>query len=210
MGLRSAFDSLLASDNPLQEMDCLIWQSLAGGASSERHPWNEGSFSTIAVDPMGRACPRSRTVILRRADRTKLTVDLHTDLRSAKIDELRNPNVCWLFYASATKIQLRLEGSASLIVGDEADDAWAETSTRSRAAYVSREPPGRAAAGPHPPDTSDRSVSSAESERGRPNFAIVRTVVRSADWLYLKREGHVRARLLYQESGQCDCQWVVP
>jgi hypothetical protein len=210
MGLRSAFDLLLASDDPLGGMDPLIWQSLSGGASSKRHPWNEATFSTVAVDSAGRVGPKSRTVILRGVDRTKRRIDFHTDLRSAKIEQLDNENVCWLFYASATKIQLRLEGTASLVSGDEVEQAWQQTTTRSRAAYVSLDPPGSVATGTQPPDTSDRKVSRSESERGRSHFAIVRTVVRRADWLYLRREGHVRAELLYRDSGRCDVHWLVP
>ena len=119
-------------------------------------------------------------------------------------------NVSWLFYATDSKIQLRLEGTAVLIDGEEADEAWAQTSTFSRSAYVSIASPGTVAAGGHPPDTSDRVVTPAESERGRTNFRIVRTTVAAADCLYLRQEGHVRARLIYHPSGQCDCQWLVP
>ncbi|MEM6690185.1 MAG: hypothetical protein AAF664_12200 [Planctomycetota bacterium] len=210
MGLRSAFDLLLGSEDSLQGMEDLIWQSLLGGASSKKHPWNEGTFSTAAMDGPDRARPKSRTVILRKADRSTLSVDFHTDIRSAKIDQLENQDVCWLFYATVTKMQLRLEGSATIIDGAEADRAWAQTSLGSRSAYLSLAPPGTVVPDQHPPDTSDRSVSSLESERGRVNFRIVRTFVTTADWLYLKREGHVRARLNYQDSGKCDCCWLVP
>lgn len=210
MGLRSAFDLLLASKDPLSGMDALVWQSLSGGACSKKHPWNEGTFSTIAMNGTSLTRPKSRTVILRKADRSTLSIDFHTDIRSAKTKQLDNENVCWLFYASATKIQLRLEGAAALIDGEEADFAWAQTSIRSRSAYLSLASPGTVVTDQHPPDTSDRSVSLSESERGRTNFRIVRTKITSADWLYLRREGHVRAQLIYKDAGVCDGHWLVP
>lgn len=210
MELGSSFDLALRSDNPLSEMDDCIWQNLASGAASKTHPWNEGIVSTIAVDETQNAAPKSRTVILRRAERSNLAIDFYTDVRSAKMSQLANQNVCWLFYVATTKIQLRLEGTASVIDGDEADEAWAQTPMRSRAAYLSLASPGKACSDSQPPDTSDRLVSPEESERGRDHFRIVRTRVRSTDWLYLRRDGHLRASLLYRSPGECDCHWMVP
>lgn len=210
MELRSSFDAVLGGDAPLSEMDACLWQNLADAAASKEHPWNEGFVSTIAIDDSGSAFPKSRTVILRKADRSTLSIDFHTDARSAKIDQIANQNVCWLFYVAATKIQLRLEGTASVIDGVQADQAWVETPERSRAAYLSLATPGKVSLDPQPPDTSDRMVSMAESERGREHFRIVRTVVQSADWLYLNPNGHLRANLIYRDPEACDCHWVVP
>jgi len=214
MGLRSAFDLMLAGQQPLAQIDELIWQNLAAGARSNKHPWNEGCFSTVEHSDTGTVAPRTRTVILRRADRHLRTVDFHTDVRSAKIRQLdsgREPAAaCWLFYQSSTKIQLRLEGTAELINDQQADAAWQQTTLLSRSAYVSIQPPGVVGLERHPPDTSDRIVTAAESERGRDNFRIIRTTVRHVDWLYLRRGGHVRAHLDYQVSPHESCRWVVP
>ena len=214
MGLRSAFESILASSETLTRLDELIWQSLIAGARSKKHPWNEGCFSTVDVNDLGLHAPRTRTVILRGADRGSLTIDLHTDLRSAKVRQLQlddaNAEACWLFYKPSTKIQLRLEGTARLIDGDEADEAWRSTPLKSRSAYVSIESPGVQGLDSRPPDTSDRIVTFAESERGRVNFRIIRTTVRAADWLYLRPEGHVRAKLDYPSAGIVSSHWIVP
>ena len=179
MGVRAAFDLALGSEDPLSEIDPLVWQNLAAGAASKRHPWNEGFFSTVLVDDAGLGRPRTRTVILRRVDRELRTIDFHTDVRSSKVGELKCPHVCWLFYAADTKMQLRVEGTAELIDGAEADEAWARTPLGSRPAYLSIERPGLPVEASTPPDTSDRVVSASESERGRTNFRIVRTTVTS-------------------------------
>ena len=214
MGLRSAFDVMLASEQPLALIDDLIWQNLVAGARSNKHPWNEGCFSTVEFGDTGTVAPRTRTVILRRADRDLRTIDLHTDVRSAKIRQLdagqQPAAVCWLFYQSSSKIQLRLEGTAELINDQRADAAWQQATLPSRSAYLSIQPPGLVGSDRQPPDTSDRIVTAAESERGRDNFRIIRTTVRHVDWLYLRRGAHVRAHLDYQASPHESCRWVVP
>jgi hypothetical protein len=213
VGLCSAFDLLLGATAPLRGLDDLVWQSLSAGSKSSKHPWNLGCLATVA-NVASVSSPSCRTVVLRRVDQRSRIVECHTDVRSKKVEQLgeyqkRSP-VSWLFYESSTKIQLRLEGVAEVINGEEADEAWNSTSLQSRAAYLSIESPGTPGSGPLPPDTSDRRVTLLESERGRANFRIVRTRVERADWLYLKTEGHVRAKLDYSMGGEASAQWVVP
>jgi pyridoxine/pyridoxamine 5'-phosphate oxidase len=210
MALQSAFDLLLGSEQPLAGMEDLIWQSLSAGASSKRHPWNEASFSTIDVVSAEAPVPKTRTVILRDVSREALTLDLHTDARSAKVTELECPNVCWTFYAPGTKVQLRASGTAEIINDERADRVWRDVPLASRSAYVSLKSPGLAVDQDAPPDTSDREVSEQESERGRAHFRIVRTTVKQFDWLYLRRGGQVRAMLEYESAEDCRARWLVP
>ncbi|WP_197455701.1 PNPOx family protein [Stieleria neptunia] len=214
MGLQAAFDLLLRSDQPLVELDDLVWQSLRAGANSSDHPWNLGAFSTIDSAHPQFPRPDCRTVVLRHADQQRRTIDFYTDVRSDKIRQLNSGHspalACWMFYEASTKIQLRLDGTAEVIDGVQADQAWEQTPLVSRSAYLSLRRPGDRFDGPQPPDTGDRTVSQAESERGRANFRIVRTTVRQADWLYLRRQGHVRATIGYGIDGKSDVSWVVP
>ena len=212
MQLSSASDRLLESDQPLVGLDQLIWQTLAEACGTSEHPWNLGAFSTThGADPCQ---PRTRTVVLRRVDRKSLAIDFHTDVRSDKIRQLASAEasnqVCWLFYDVSSRIQLRLEGDSQVIDGEEADGAWTRTSLDSRASYLSIRPPGERVSTNSPPDTSDRRVSWADSQRGRANFRVVRTFVRHVDWLYLRRQGHVRVAIDYDASGRSDACWVVP
>ena len=128
MGLQSAFDLVLNSDLPLTAINDLIWQSLEAGAKSKQHPWNLGSFTTVETVNGNSIRPMSRTVVLRRADRAARSLDLFTDLRSEKVEHLESSDsaapVCWLFYEASTKIQLRLQGRAEIIDGEEADAEW--------------------------------------------------------------------------------------
>ena len=214
MQLQSAFDRLLRATEPLSGLDALIWQSLATGSNSSKHPWNLGSLATLEHSRDALARPKCRTVVLRRADRHLLTIDCHTDVRSAKVRQLGSninaSSASWLFYDTTSKIQLRLEGVTEVIDGDEADAAWEQTSLQSRSSYLSIRPPGQRVEESLPPDTSDRLVASQDSERGRSNFRIVRTRVHFADWLYLRHGHHVRATIDYGADGRVEPCWVVP
>ena len=214
VGLSTAFDLQLNSDDPISGMDSLIWNHLSAGAESSEHPWNLGFLSTIDRSTGDVVRPRSRTVVLRDARRQSLTLECHTDVRSEKVRQVTSqpaPSpVSWLFYEASTKIQLRLDGVAEVIDGSEADAAWQRTMLQTRSSYLSIRTPGERYAGHQPPKTDDRNVSQAESERGRAHFRIVRMRVEQADWLYLRRQGHVRAKIDYDAEGRADVYWVVP
>lgn len=231
MSLRSAFDSILNSHKPLEQIDGWLWQTLAAGASSSRHAWNHGAFSTVEVNRSGMLSPKTRTVILRRVNREGRSLDLYTDVRASKVHQLqpferssgvaaegvggstcRGANACWLFYRHSTRIQVRIEGHAATLGFDEEQAAWDATPLRSRSLYASIEPPGLVLPSTQPPETSDRELSEMESQRGRENFRVVRTTAIRADILYLRREGHVRARIEYGSDGQQAAvgHWVVP
>lgn len=214
MGIRAAFELQLFKSDPRDGFDDLIWQSLSAAAESSKHPWNLGAISTVDCRDEGAPKPASRMVVLRSADRNQRFLDFHTDARSSKLDELNSHRaakpIAWLFWESSTKIQLRLQGTATIIDGDLADRAWQQTSLHSRSAYLSLAPPGVATDDAQPPDTGDRHVSMEESERARENFRVIRTTIASADWLYLRRESHVRAMIDYRSGGGANFQWLVP
>jgi hypothetical protein len=204
----------MESKHPLSGLDSLIWQSLTAGAESSNHPWNLGFLSTIDGFSRDSVRPRTRTVVLRDANRQSLTIDCHTDVRSGKVRQLTAQSqpspVSWLFYEASTKIQLRLDGVAEVVNDDEADRAWQRTMLETRSSYLSIRTPGERSDGDQAPETDDRFVSQAASERGRANFRIVRMHVIHADWLFLRREGHLRAKIDYDAEGKADVYWVVP
>ncbi len=90
--------------------------------------------------------------------------------------------------------------------------AWDATPLRSRAVYASIEPPALVLPSNQPPETGDRELSEMEAQRGRENFRVLRTTALSVDILYLRPEGHVRARIDYGTDGQkaATAHWVVP
>lgn len=212
MGLQTAFDLLLSSENPLDGIDALIWQSLEGGAAVNKHPWSIGCVMTIKKTDDDSLCPSGRTVVLRRCDAVARTVDFYTDVRSAKVEEieLSEGALCWLFYEPSTRIQLRLQGNATVVNDHRADVAWEAVTLQSRSEYLSADPPGKQVWSQQPPSTADRFLDQSDSEVGRENFRLIRTQVHSVDWLYLRQGGHVRASLTYGAKGRAEVSWLVP
>ncbi|MEM9828759.1 MAG: pyridoxamine 5'-phosphate oxidase family protein [Planctomycetota bacterium] len=207
MSLRSAFESVLDRPDALSKIDSLIWQSLAAGSASARHPWNLGNLITIR-----RNQPQARTVVIRKVDKQCRTLDLFTDRRSGKIDELaENANIAWHFYTSQSKVQLRLQGQATVVTDEATVDAiWDTIPLISRADYLSISAPGTAVNDDQPRPTSVRPRDASVSEKGRENFCIVRTKITQAEWLMLRREGHLRMTSLYSESQPPVLRWLVP
>lgn len=214
MSLRASFDTILAAPRPLELLDDWVWDGLVAGSLSIRHAWSTAAFSTVERRDSGVYAPRSRTVVSRRVNRDMRTLEFFTDVRSAKIHQLQSEHgvaeVCWLFYRPSTLIQLRVEGRAELLTGEAEEAAWWTTPLRSREVYSSIEPPGLVRSSFQPPETTDRELTESELKRGRENFRVVRTTVATADVLYLKREGHVRARIVYRDGETPATHWVVP
>ena len=71
-----------ASD--LAQLYAEAWLRLARGVHDRHAPARHPTLATVSPD--GR--PQARTVVLRAADITAATLDIHTDLRSAKIGDL--------------------------------------------------------------------------------------------------------------------------
>jgi len=168
---------------------------------------------TAFTTSSGRLQADSRTVVLRAVSRVEKRVECYTDVRSKKVAQLiRQPAAIatWHFYDPSAKVQLRLRGHTDVIGGPAAERTWPSVPLPSRGAYLSIETPGTRAEGKRPPRTDDRNASHAESERGLANFRIVRTVVETADWLYLRPTGHVRAQVDYQNDPSAGWNWVVP
>ncbi|QDV63595.1 PNPOx family protein [Crateriforma conspicua] len=215
--LQADFDDLLSAPRPLESLDSLIWKTLASAADQAGHPWKEAAVATLQTPTQASQtpCPEIRTIILRRVDEDARTIDFHTDLRSPKVDQIRHAGdpspISWLFYDSSSKIQLRLSGTATVVSGAAAQAAWESVREPARDNYRSAAAPGTFHAGDDPPSDDQRLVQwSEDSDAGRRWFCIVRTTITTADWLYLRRGGHVRASVNYSTTGRSTGRWVMP
>jgi pyridoxamine 5'-phosphate oxidase len=160
--------------------------------------------STIALD--GR--PRARVVVLRAFDRERRQLRFHTDIRSDKFHELHaDPRIAFSFYDAEEKIQLRIEGRATLHQNDEsANAAWASSQPMSKLCYAVEPGPG------HPIGARDDFSlprDRAESETGRAHFAAVIVVIEELDFLWLGAAGNRRASYRFA-TDKIDARWVVP
>ncbi len=212
MGLHSVFEAALGQSDSLQRIESSVWQCLCATTASHRHAWHHGVLNTVALSAGMLEAVNSRTVILRAANPNAKTVECHTDARSQKVADLNHCAVAsWTFYDHQSKIQVRLNGNATVINDQFADEAWNRTSLCSRASYLSISPPGQSVDSIKPPLTDDRRVSQEESERGRQHFRVVHLQVKGFDRLYLRRTGHLRMNADYcRVSGETTLRWLVP
>ena len=158
---------------------------------------------------------RTRTVVLRDTVRTTRELRIHTDSRSAKVEELpRQPTCQVLAYHPVQKIQLRLDATATIHQeNDVAREIWAQTPVPRRRCYLAQEAPGSRAAKPTsglPTDLENRVPEAAESEAGFCYFAAVIIKVEQLEWLYLAAQGHRRAQFDWAADGVVTSCWLVP
>ncbi len=184
------------------------WRMLAEGATDRRSAFHAPMASSVGLD--GR--PRVRVVILRGCDPASRRLRFHTDRRSDKFAELaRHPAIALTAYDAAAKIQVRIEGEASLHTDDAvADDAWDASRRFSRICYGVEPAPGVAIAdggGFRLPEADD------EINAGRAHFAAVVIEARTLEFLYLASAGHRRARFSFGDPAEAmpiEATWLAP
>ena len=164
------------------------WTLLETGVGDGTSPLHTPTLATIGSDGIAEA----RTVVLRAADRAAARLRIHTDRRSRKAEELARDPRCGIHtYDPARKIQLRLQGTASLHQDDDVSaSAWTASQHYSKVCYHQAEAPGTVLVDPHLADTHHDS----EIDAGQANFCAVLITLHQIEWVYLHHLGHRRAR----------------
>lgn len=195
----------------LDAIEAEAWALIEAGGTSFRAPFHSGQIATIGPDG-----PNIRTVILRGADAGRRRIWCHTDTRSPKYAEIAaDPRVAWTLYDEGSRLQFRAWGIARLHHDDTIAEArWAGTVLNSRRIYHAIAAPGTVSPEPTgglPPELDDDRWTAAFSERARPNFAAVETVVTRLEALYLHHAGHRRAQFRYDtDSRRIAADWLIP
>lgn len=179
------------------------WAQLETGVGDGTSPLHTPTLATIGAD----GTPEARTVVLRDASRKTATLRIHTDRRSRKFEELRQDPRCSIHgYHAAEKIQLRLNGTASLHCDDDVTaEAWAASRSFSKICYHQIEAPGTALVDPHVA-SSDHET---DPDAGLANFCAVLIKVHQIEWVYLHHLGHRRARWSEVGAGWLGT-WLAP
>ncbi|MGL4635441.1 MAG: pyridoxamine 5'-phosphate oxidase family protein [Beijerinckiaceae bacterium] len=191
--------------NDLDETLAESWRLVARGVADRKSGFHHMTIASIGLD--GR--PRPRTVILRGCDVAARALRFHTDIRSEKVQEIAAaPRVGLHFYDPGAKIQLRMDGTATVHTDDAvADAAWLATRTFSRQCYGIAPGPGTTIdAGEDfflPPTTEEATAPA------RANFAATVIRIHSMEWLYLASSGHRRAHFDWS-SGTLAARWLAP
>ncbi|MCJ2079771.1 pyridoxamine 5'-phosphate oxidase family protein [Methylobacterium sp. J-090] len=180
-----------------------VWRLLQEGPRLRRNAFHMPALAT--VDAHGQS--QVRTVVLREADPATGRLRFHCDRRSAKAAEIEASGRAALHgYDTATKIQIRVAGSARLHTDDAlAEAAWAGSRIMSRTCYGIAPAPGTAlptgGAYTQPEDGADLDLS-------RANFCAVVVTAERLDFLFLDRRGHRRAGWARGEAGCGEAGWT--
>ncbi|WP_432239983.1 pyridoxamine 5'-phosphate oxidase family protein [Herbaspirillum robiniae] len=187
----------------LKELEELVWKRLAEGAGPGLSPFTMWQLATAGLD----GAPQVRTVVLRGAERATGRLVLHTDLRSAKVAELRRePRLAMVVSDLPNYRQIRIEGRATIHAGDEvAQAAWAANRPHTLILYQTPYAPGTLVASPElaqPP----AAVSGAA---GFANFAVIRVALERIEYLDISPGAHRRA-VFYRGASSWSGGWVAP
>jgi pyridoxine/pyridoxamine 5'-phosphate oxidase len=170
------------------------WQRIIRGVhdrhAAARHP----TLATVSVQ----GWPQARTVVLRKAYRSSARLEIHTNLYSTKVSELRAMPVAALHvWDAGCRLQTHLSADVIVCSGNEVRETWAALPDHSRSTFSSRSIPG-----------SSISESLAYEAEPDPNaFAIVYLDIQTIDLLYLGSQ-HRRAR--FKRDNQWIGSWVCP
>jgi hypothetical protein len=180
--------------DPWLALDALaahLWSRLERGAAQ-----GGDAFRFVALATAGADGAEARMVGLRRADRDARTVEVHSDLRTAKIAALRHdPRGALLFWDARTHEQLRLSVRFRILEGPE--DRWAAIPEEARSNYGTDPAPGAELTDP---DALTRTPA-------RDRLAALPGVVTRMDAVSLAHRPHRRA--IFEGVG-LNGRWVAP
>ena len=188
------------------------WQMVGRGVQDRR-----SAFHTPVLATQGADGPQARVLVLRAADAAQRGLTFHTDTRSAKLPELASDSrVAVTFYDAARKVQLRLNGVASVHANDAlSHQRWAASRHSSLRCYLGAQP-GAASSTPTsglPAQVEGREPELHELVIAEPNFAVLQVAVQRLEWLHLHTRGQRRALFSWAgdgELGGCTMQWLNP
>ena len=154
-----------------------------------------------------------RVVVLRKADQKNNIIQYHSDIRSSKIEKIKNnPSCSILFYGKEEKIQLRIRATCEVNYNDEVSrESWENTGHISRKCYLVTNGPGTLSDKPTSGlnnKLDNFNFTKEESEAGYKNFCVIRCKIKSIEWLYLAAKGHRRA--LININNPENFTWLVP
>jgi hypothetical protein len=175
----------------------------------------KSNFHYTVLSTINNKAPESRTVILRNFNKDIFELNIHSDLRSEKINQIEtNKNVSCLFYDDKKKIQIRINGLAE--IERSYQPSWDKLTNWSRRCYLSEKRPGTEVEKPSsgfPERFVDESPNDEDSAVGLNNFALIKVMIESIEWLYLASQGHRRAifKILRKDSPfRIEKKWLIP
>ena len=191
----------------LAEIQNKYWSMLEAAVTDRGSPFRIPVFMCSHKDDI-----EGRIVVLRKSDRENNLLQFHTDLRSPKVDILKNNNkASLLFYDKEEKIQLRVKVECEVNNQNSiTEKSWKKTQHISRRCYLTDSPPGTVSENPTSGMISkleDFDYTMEQSEECYKNFAVIKCKIKSIEWLYLAAKGHRRAKFDLVSNKN---DWLVP
>ena len=178
----------------LASLHAQVWARLLRGVHDRHAPARHPTLATVTPAGM----PQARTVVLRAADMAAGSLDIHTDLHSAKVAQVRaTPFAALHIWDSAAHLQLRLEAEVAILTGAEVAHIWARVPAPSRLAYGSTPATGQP-------------IAHSLAYRKTPDpasFAVLRLNIGAMDVVHLGPD-HRRARFMRADGWAGE--WLAP
>ncbi len=171
-------------------------QELLSGSKENVHPFHYFTLGTVGMD----ATARLRTVVLRKVI-DDLEIIFFTDDRSKKIRHLKENNkASLLFYHPDLRLQLRIEGKASIIRDEETTTLYRKSLDKDALDNYNSQPgPGSGI-----PEEGAFTHNAATS-----HFCVVKIVPVKIEYLKLRSPKHLRLQFSRGEKGW-ESQILVP
>jgi hypothetical protein len=173
-----------------------IWKELGRATHDRHHAWRTPVFCTVNAEGLVNA----RTVVLRQVDVDAEKLQIYTDARSCKADELQlQPNAMFVFWSQRLRWQLRIRVMTSVFTeGPELERLWERVKQSASAGdYLTSAAPGI------PLAPNENAIN--QHEEPTPHFALINASILEIDWLELSSSGHRRARVTAK-----DWEWLTP
>jgi len=190
------------------EIEKKIWSLLDDAVINRTSPFRIPVFICGSHDDFD-----GRIVVLRKSDQSNKLLQFHSDIRSNKIEKLKDNNsASMLFYDKEEKIQVRAKIECTINHKNEiTKKSWLKTGHMSRKCYLVDNGPGTESVTPTSglkPELDNFEFTMEQSEEGYKNFTVIQCKIKNLEWLYLSAKGHRRARLEFTDYTKG--YWLIP
>ena len=178
----------------LKVMHDYAWGLIIRGTVDKKSPALHPTFGTVGSKGM----PELRTVVLRQANQIAATLEVHTDLKSKKVEELNlSPQVGLHIWFPKNKLQIRLKAISEIKTGETLRKKWDKVPYKSRISYGTRPAPG----------TSISTSFSYEKPANFERFCVIEVKIEEMDLTHL---GTRHTRALFTRESKWSGTWLVP
>ena len=178
----------------LKVMHEYAWGLIIRGTVDKKSPAFHPTFGTVGL----KGIPELRTVVLRQANQIAATLEVHTDLKSKKVEELRlSPKVGLHIWFPKNKLQVRIKAISEIKIGNEVKEQWEKTPNISRISYGTLPTPG----------TIIQSPFAYEKPANFERFCIITVNIEEMDLTHL---GVRHTRALFTKKTNWSGSWLAP